>query len=276
MNRVWVITGASGGIASVLIGYILKERDSVACFTRQKRKLDQQLESENVLVIEVDLKSDDSVCRAIEKTMNQFGRIDVVVNNAGYDLLSYVEELNIQQLRECFEINLLASIRLMKCVLPYMRNKEKGSFINISSICGTLYSYPGSAAYNMSKAAMDSLSKTLSSEIEKYGIFSTSLVLGQFRTDFLQNVLYGQDYIEEYQQCREGKVKSLKQMNHNQRGDVEKVCSLIIKISTMKCPPKEMFVGNDAYELAYNRAISILNNLKHWEKVSRNMDIEEV
>ena len=278
-KKVWLITGAGSGIGYALTEYLLKEGHCVSALTRNQASLEDKLcsygKEDSLLCTEVNLASDDSVKAAVAKTLDTFKRIDIVVNNAGYEKMGYIEELDIEEIKEEFEINFYAPIRIMKLTLPIMRQQGKGHYVNISSICGTCYSYAGSVAYNTSKAAMDSLSKTLASEVENMGIYATSLICGQFRTNYFDSMQQSKTNLDAYENQRKQKMDSIFAMNHRQRGDVEKLCRVITGLSEMQTPPKELYVGMDAYSLGYNKALNILANLKRWETFSRNMDFDE-
>lgn len=276
-RKVWLITGAGSGIGYALTEQLLKNGYFVSAFTRNRVLLEEKLNNlgkGNLLCSEVNLASADSISDAVSKTLNKFKTIDVVVNNAGYEKIGYIEELDIEEVKEEFEINFYAPIRIIQATLPIMREQGSGFYINISSINGTCYSYAGSCAYNTSKAALDSFSKCLSSEVAGMGVYATSLICGQFRTNHFDNVKQSKKELEAYDKQRKKKKDGIALMNRCQRGDVKKLCDMIIALSRMNTPPpKELYVGEDAYALGYDKVLSILANLKKWEAFSRNMDL---
>lgn len=275
--NVWLITGAGGGIGCELVKFLIKKGVCVVALTRDREQLQTKMEypKDNLLIVEVDLRDGKSIKEAVELAVNTFGRIDVVVNNAGYELAGYVEEISIDDFKEEFEINFWAPLRIIQAVLPIMRERKSGYFINMSSKCGVCYSYAGSVAYNTSKAAVDCLSKTLANEVQDKGINVTSMILGQFRTKYFENIKWSETNNNVYQYEIEKKKENMLRMNQKQKGDVHKLCQLMFELSQQNTPPKELYVGQDAYALGYEKALSILGNLKKWELQSRNMDLEE-
>ena len=274
-KKVWLVTGTGSGIGYELTKSLLEKGCFVSALTRNRRLLEDKLclyGKGNLLCIETNLASEASVKDAVEETVKRFGDVDVLVNNAGYEKMGYIEEMDIKEIKEEFEINFFAPIRIMQLMIPIMR-KKGGVIINISSINGTCYSFEGSGAYNTSKAALDSLSKTLSSEVEGMGISVTSLICGQFRTNHFDNIQECKTNLDVYETQKTQKRDGIASMNHHQRGDVKKLCKVIMKLAEMQVLPREIYVGQDAYRLGYNRALSILKNLERWEALSRDMDI---
>lgn len=270
MKKTWIVTGCSSGIGYELSQQLVPKGYNIACFTRSKDKLKEKMGeiSEYLYIQEVDLSDKDLVDASVKNVFEHFGKIDVVVNNAGYEQIGFIENLNIELFKKELDINLFGYFRMMQAVLPYMKKENSGQFINITSECGICYSWPGSGAYNVSKAAADALSKTLYSEENINGIKSTSLILGQFNTDYFENVKY--ENIQDDRMVK--KIDGISKMNHHQKGDVEKLCNKIIEISEMEIPPVEIYFGNDAYGMAYNKAVNMICNLKRWEDFSRDMD----
>lgn len=279
MNRkVWLITGTGSGVGHSLARYLLGRGYSVAALTRDKDALAERLAEygeRELLCLEADLTSMDSIGRCVESALARFGSLDVIVNNAGYEKIGFIEEIDEREIKEEFEINFFGPMRMMKLTLPVFRKQGKGYYINVSSVSGVCRSYVGSCAYNTSKVALDSLSKCLSDEVAGMGIYATSLICGQFRTDFFDNLQQCETGMNVYAEQRKKKRDGIDAMNHHQRGNVEKLCRMMVELSEMPSPPKELYVGKDAYSLGYDKALGILTNLKKWETLSRNMDFDE-
>lgn len=276
-NKVWFVTGASSGLGKTLAKKLLANEDfMVAATSRNVDRLREavgDVDNRRFLPLSVDLLSDQSVNSGIKKTIDTFGSLDVVVNNAGFELYGFLEELSIAEIRENFEVNLFAPIRIAKLIMPYFRLLQGGYIINVSSIGGTCYSWAGSSSYCASKAALDSVSKAMSDEVRRFGIYVTSVKPGQFRTNFFESCKLSEGVLNQYSNERARHAEAVQNMNHNQPGSPEKLADLLIYLSTLEKPPVQIFAGKDAYEAAFQNASGILKNLHQWCEYSRNLDI---
>lgn len=276
-NKVWFVTGASSGLGKALVKKLLANKDfMVAATSRNVERLREAIDdvdNRRFLPLSVDLLSDQSVNDGIKKTIDTFGSLDVVVNNAGFELYGFLEELSIAEIRENFEVNLFAPIRIAKLIMPYFRSLQGGYIINVSSIGGTCYSWAGSSSYCASKAALDSVSKAMSDELRRFGIYVTSVKPGQFRTNFFESCKLSEGVLNQYSNERARHAEAVQNMNHNQPGSPEKLADLLIYLSTLEKPPVQIFAGKDAYEAAFQNASGILKNLHQWCEYSRNLDI---
>lgn len=276
-NKVWFVTGASSGLGKTLAKKLLANEDfMVAATSRNVDRLKEAIgdvDNRRFLPLSVDLLSDQSVNSGIKKTVDTFGSLDVVVNNAGFELYGFLEELSIAEIRENFEVNLFAPIRIAKLIMPYFRSLQGGYIINVSSIGGTCYSWAGSSSYCASKAALDSVSKAMSDEVRRFGIYVTSVKPGQFRTNFFESCKLSEGVLNQYSNERVRHAEAVQDMNHNQPGSPEKLADLLIYLSTLEKPPVQIFAGKDAYEAAFQNASGILKNLHQWCEYSRNLDI---
>lgn len=276
-NKVWFVTGASSGLGKTLAKKLLANEDfMVAATSRNVDRLREavgDVDNRRFLPLSVDLLSDQSVNSGIKKTIDTFGSLDVVINNAGFELYGFLEELSIAEIRENFEVNLFAPIRIAKLIMPYFRLLQGGYIINVSSIGGTCYSWAGSSSYCASKAALDSVSKAMSDEVRRFGIYVTSVKPGQFRTNFFESCKLSEGVLNQYSNERARHAEAVQNMNHNQPGSPEKLADLLIYLSTLEKPPVQIFAGKDAYEAAFQNASGILKNLHQWCEYSRNLDI---
>src|ERR1700761_296144 len=183
-KKVWYITGASKGIGFALAQQLLSKGHSVAATSRSISAFAQFAEfGHRFLPLEVDLKSQTSIAWSAKKTVEKFGVIDVVVNNAGYGLGGALEELTTAEIDENFEVNFFAVVRVIQQTLPYFRKQRSGHIINIASIAGFA---PGSgwAIYCAAKFAVGGLSEALANDLAPLGIHVTNVMPGGFRTNF--------------------------------------------------------------------------------------------
>jgi len=187
LKKVWFITGASKGLGLSLVNQLLKAGQSVAATSRNKANLNSSVNTnaENFLSLAVNLNDEASVAQAINDTITRFGRIDVVINNAGYGIGGSIEELTDKETRDNFDVNVFGTLNVIRKALPYLRAQKSGHIINISSIAG-INGATGWAIYAATKAAVIAFSEVLAEDVKAFGIKVTVVAPGAFRTSFLK------------------------------------------------------------------------------------------
>ncbi|MET0298551.1 MAG: SDR family NAD(P)-dependent oxidoreductase, partial [Flavitalea sp.] len=207
----------------------------------------------------VDLANDESVRKAIEKTKEKFGRIDVAVNNAGYGIGGSIEELNDKEVRESFDINVFGTINVIRHVLPVMRAQGSGHIINISSIAGIAPGL-GWSVYGAAKHAVIGLTEVLAEDVKPFGIKATVVAPGGFRTNFNNpdSVVFAGKQLEAYAGIRATHGRFSENSGH-QKGDPDKAARAMIELAENAEPPVYLLLGTDAYERALKK-IELLNN----------------
>ncbi len=277
-NKVWMITGCSSGFgreiakAAISAGFavVVTARDinSVAEF--------QALKNQLVLVAELDVVNQDSVSAAVEKTISRFGKIDVLVNNAGYGYYEIFEELDINEFKKEMDVNLYGVLRACQAVLPQMRKQRSGHIINISSIGGSVGT-AGRSAYSASKFALNGLSECLAKEVSPFGIKITILEPGQFRTDFFNK---GKTQIKEsdkpdYKQLVDDLNQQFTAVNGSQKGSPELAANAIIQLSRSSAPPLCVPLGADAVSWTTDRLKLANEELESWKQWAINTAFDE-
>jgi len=185
-QRVWFITGASTGFGRILAEKALRRGDKVVATLRKPGQLAElaALYKDTALVVPLDVTDQNSIDSAVERAIQHFGRIDVLVNNAGYGLAGGIEEATEAEFMPVFETNVFGLIRVTRAVLPHLRAQRSGHIVNLSSIAGLIGS-PGWGYYNASKFAVNGFSEALAAEMAPLGVHVTIVEPGPFRTDFL-------------------------------------------------------------------------------------------
>src|SRR6202012_3663483 len=185
-SLVWLITGTSQGFGSELVRVALQRGDSVVATSRNPQKVWDAFPNAGgrLLAVSLDLKDEKQIHSVVEQTVGRFGRIDVLVNNAGHGLTGAVEEASDAEIMNVFETNVFGLLRLTRAVLPHLRKQRSGNVVNLSSI-GGLVGLPGWGIYNATKFAVEGLSEALAVEVGPLGIRVTIVEPGPFRTDFL-------------------------------------------------------------------------------------------
>ena len=171
-NKVWLITGASKGLGLALVKKLLALGYCVAATSRNIKKLSEAVgnKDSNFLPLEVDLLNELSVTEAISVTIKKFGKIDVVVNNAGYGLIGTLEELSDEEARKNFDVNVFGSLNVIRKVMPHLRKQKSGTIFNISSIGGFTGNFPGFGIYCATKFAVVGFTESLAAEVKPFGI----------------------------------------------------------------------------------------------------------
>src|ERR1700692_378819 len=191
-SKVWYVTGASQGLGLILVKKLLENGYRVAAGSRDVHTLSQAvglIDKDRFLPLAVDLNNLDCIDESIQQTLATFGRIDVVVNNAGYGMTGTIEETGEQDIRNIFNVNVLATIQMVKSVLPVMRSQKSGYIINIGSVAG-FAGAPGWSVYSATKAAVAAFSEVIALDVKEFGIKVTVVEPSGFRTGFLtQNSL---------------------------------------------------------------------------------------
>ncbi|MEN2435852.1 SDR family NAD(P)-dependent oxidoreductase [Weeksellaceae bacterium A-14] len=274
-KKVWFITGASKGLGLILTKQLLSNGQQVAATSRSLESLEKEMpQTENFLPLEVNIVDEKSTKKAIDKAVEKFGKIDVVVNNAGYAQLGTLEELSDEESRKNFDVNVFGALNIIRSVMPQLRQQKNGHIINISSIAGFNGMYAGVGIYCATKFALAGLSEALAAEVKEFGIDTTIVYPGTLRTNFLESSSVGvpKTPIAEYTEGRHIVNLHLDVLNGTQQGDPEKVAHALIELSDMENPPLHLFLGSDSVQLAQNKIKVVEQDLQQYEKLSLSTD----
>lgn len=255
-EKVWFVTGASKGLGADLIQRLLSEGYRVAATSRKKQALIHLVgEQENFLPLTMDVTSNEEVRRAVKEVIERFGRIDVVVNNAGYSQIGAIEELTAEEVQQNFDVNVFGPLNVIRNVAPYLRDQRSGHIINIASIGGFVGDFPGFGIYCSTKFAMAGYTEALAVEMEPFGIHTTLVYPGYFRTNFLDkdSAMVPAHPIEAYANARAGEALHLNEINGNQPNDPKKAATVFIELSKQERPPVHFFMGVGASEFVKNK-----------------------
>ena len=272
-NKVWFITGASKGFGLSLVKQLLNEGQPVAATSRNIEELKAAVNTTSSLFLplEVELANEESVSRAITETYETFGKIDVVINNAGYGIGGSIEELTDEETRTSFDVNVFGTLNVIRKVMPYLRKQQSGHIINLSSIAGIAPGI-GWAIYAATKFSVIGLSEVLAEDVRAFGIKVTVVAPGAFRTSFLQpdSLVLTKNPIEEYTAVRDTHARYL-QMDGHQAGDPEKAAKAMIELAYEENPPLYLLLGSDAYDRAMRKLEYMEKEFRLNEELSRSM-----
>jgi NAD(P)-dependent dehydrogenase (short-subunit alcohol dehydrogenase family) len=251
-KKTWFITGAGRGMGVVFAKAALAAGHNVVASGRSPDALAAALAaSDDLLVVKLDVTSRQDAEAATKAALDRFGAIDVLVNNAGNHYAGYFEELTPEQIERQLTVNLFGPMNVTRAVLPFMRKQRSGHVVTISSTAG-FAGYEGGTAYATSKFAVDGWMESLAPEVAPFGIHTTTVNPGFFRTELLTNesTSYAREIIEDYAERNRARREFFAGMNGKQVGDPAKLAQALLTITEMKQPPPRFIAGADAIAAA--------------------------
>lgn len=271
----WFVTGASRGLGLELVRALLQRGDNVAATTRSTERLLGALagvDTGRLLPLEVDLADPTAVEDAVSGTVQKFGQLDVVVNNAGYGMIAAVEETTDAEARAMFDVQVFGAWNVLRASIPHLRTARSGHIMNVSSILG-LTAFPGWALYSAGKFALNGLSEALAAELADFGIKVTIVEPGYFRTDFLttDSLALPSAAGDAYPAIREMTEQHL-QMQGTQLGDPAKGAAAIIEIAVSGDGPLHQLLGSDAVSLAQGQIDALTAAVKAGSELAMTTD----
>lgn len=274
--KTWVITGCSSGLGRSLAKEALRQGLNVVVTARNIHKIkDLVKDHPHALALKLDVTSQEDINEVIKETINKFGNIDVLVNNAGYGYRSAIEEGDSKDVNKLFNTNVWGPINLIKAILPYMRQQNSGTIINVSSIAA-IEAAMGSGYYAASKSALESLSESLKKEVGPLGINVMIVEPGAFRTDFAgRSLTQSQKVIHDYASTAGKRRIENDHVHGSQPGDPDKAAKIIIRVVESKNIPSRLLLGSDAINYAYNILNKRLMEYEKWESLSIKTDYKE-
>lgn len=275
MSKVWFVTGAGSGIGAATVKAALQAGDQVVATGRDLDKVRTALSdvaTEKLIFVRLDVADEAQAQSAVNEAARTFGRIDVLVNSAGYSLLGNFEELSTTEIEGLLSTNFFGVMYVMRAVLPMMRKQRSGRIINISSLAG-IVGFKHCAAYSAAKFAVEGLSHSVAQEVAPFGIKIVVIEPGFFRTSLLDrhNAKYGRSTITDY--AAEGTAEAMwSGYNGAQQGDPAKLGGVLVKIAGMENPPQQFVAGSDALAVAMPALEARLKELRTYEDLSKSTD----
>ena len=275
--RVWFITGASRGFGALIAAEALAQGDAVVATARNPATVTAQLgDHERLLTTRLDVTQEAQAHEAVAAAVKKFGRIDVLVNNAGYGLLGAVEEASAAETERLYATNVFGLLNVTRAVLPHMRRQHAGHIINVSSV-GGYTGYPGWGVYGSTKFAVEGISEALGAEVAPLGIHVTVVEPGFFRTDFLDEASLARTALEipDYHETV-GKTRAhAEDANHGQRGDPRKLAKAFMQLAAAPNPPTRLPLGSDTVERIEHKHAHVEKELAAWRELATSTDWDD-
>ncbi|KVC61968.1 short-chain dehydrogenase [Burkholderia ubonensis] len=273
-KRVWFITGASRGIGALIAEAALADGNAVVAAGRNVPAIVERLgDSVALLPVELDVTDEAQAKAAVRAAVEKFGRVDVLVNNAGFGLLGAVEESADKDVRRMYDTNVFGLLNVTRAVLPTMRANRSGHVINISSI-GGYRAAAGFGVYSSTKFAVEGITEALHAELQPLGVHATVVEPGYFRTDFLDasSLVVASDVIDDYDETSGAIRRKAVQMNHNQPGDPAKLAAAMITLVDAPTPPLRLPLGTDTLAAIAAKNAYVAQETETWKALSTSTD----
>ncbi|MVV50461.1 SDR family NAD(P)-dependent oxidoreductase [Pseudomonas sp. PB120] len=273
-KRVWFITGASRGIGAKIAAAALANGDAVVATARDAATVTQRFGTQPALLaVSLDVTNEAQGIAVAKAAIEHFGRIDVLVNNAGFGLLGAVEEASADEVRRLYETNVFGLLNVTRAILPYMRSARSGHVINLSSV-GGYQSGPGFGVYCSTKFAVEGLSEALYAELQPLGIKVTVVEPGYFRTEFLEgnSLVESPASIADYDSTAGEVRKIAKAVTLNQPGDPDKLAQTMITLVEARTAPLRLPLGSDCVAAIEAKNTFVADELQTWREVSVSTD----
>jgi NAD(P)-dependent dehydrogenase (short-subunit alcohol dehydrogenase family) len=266
-SRVWFVTGCTSGFGRALVNAVRSRGERVVATARRPSAL-ADLVGEDVLTLELDVTREDQIDAALDAAVERFGRVDVLVNNAGIGFVGALEEMSLADLREVMETMFFGPAALTRAVVPRMRAQGSGAIVQISSMGGQVTA-PGYSAYCAAKFALEGLSEAVAAEVAPLGVRVLIVEPGSFRTGLLGRSLRAAPGLEPYAETVGATRAYIESEDGHQAGDPAKAAAAILTALDANDPPLRLALGADAVEGIRAKHEMLRADLARWEDVAR-------
>lgn len=272
---VWFITGCSTGFGRELATHLLESGFRTVITARSPDEIKDLADKGEALILKLDVTHQEQVDAAIKAAEDEFGRLDVLVNNAGIGYFGAIEESEEEEVRRMFEVNVFGMSRMIHAVLPGMRKQRSGFIVNISSIAG-LCGFPALGYYNATKFAVEGLSEALAQEVQPLGIKVMLVEPSGFRTDWAgRSANESKIQIDDYAATAGDWRSEIRADSGKQPGDPVRAVKAIVSAGGSSHPPLHLLLGNNAYDAAMAKLDALREEFDIWEAVSRSADFPQ-
>ncbi|UOR05448.1 oxidoreductase [Hymenobacter aerilatus] len=276
-SKNWFITGVSTGFGASLADLLLEKGDKVAATFRKQEQVDEftKKAGEQGIGVLCDVSDEAQVKQAIQQAIDKLGHIDVVVNNAGYGSLGSIEEIDDKEVQRQFDVNVFGPLRVLRAVLPHLRERKTGHVINITSI-GGLKTFPGVGVYNASKFALEAIGESLAQQVKPLGIKVTNIEPSGFRTEWAGgSATYVDTNIEDYRATVGENLKGIQSYSGKQPGDPDRAAQIMYDLVREENPPLHLPIGKAAVKGAREKFTQLVQELEQVADLGNSADFPE-
>ena len=273
--KAWFITGTSSGFGRAFAEHALARGHNVVATARRIDSLADLAASapDRVLAVTLDVDAPGAAEAAIQAAVQRFGRIDVLINNAGYGVVGALEETSDTELRALMNTNFFGAMAVTRAALPVLRRQRSGAIVNMSSLGGQL-SFAGFSAYSAAKFALEGASEALAQEMAAFGVKVLIVEPGQFRTQLAGSGMRHMPAIDAYESVVGGTRQFARTMHNTQAGDPRKAAAAIEQALDAEQTPLRLQLGGDSVDAVRAHAETLLKDMKAWEAISRATDLD--
>jgi NAD(P)-dependent dehydrogenase (short-subunit alcohol dehydrogenase family) len=277
-KKVWFITGAGRGMGTDIAQAALADGNAVVATGRNTDAVSTAVgDGDDLLVVRLDVTSRADAEAAVRAAVDRFGRIDVLVNNAGHFHAGYFEELTPEQIERQLATSLIGPMNVTRAVLPVMRKQRSGQIMSVSSGAGLL-GFEFCSAYAASKFGLEGWMESLHQEVAPFGITTTIVNPGFFRTQLLtkESVTYAEPSLEDYAERTAEQLRWWDAQNGQQPGDPAKLAQALIRIIDEEQPPRRFIAGADAIGLAEQKVADLQQQIEAYRDLSTSLSLDEL
>ena len=276
MSKVWFVTGSASGLGRDIAEAVLASGDRLVATARNPRRLDELVEKygDQVHTAPLDVADEEAARAAVQVAIDAFGRLDVVVNNAGYGDIAPFEQLSAERFKALIDTNFYGIVNVTRAALPLMRKQRSGCILQISSVGGRL-ARPGSTGYHAAKWAVGGFTESLAQEVSSFGVKVCSLEPGGMRTNWGARANQDTpDLLPDYEPSVGAVIKALASYWGNEKSDPAKVAQLILRLAAREQLPAHLLLGSDAVQFAGQAEATRAQEAERWRDVSVSTDVD--
>ncbi len=273
--KVWLVTGSASGLGRNIAEAVLASGDRLVATARDPRRLEDLVQKygDQIRTAPLDVADEDAAYRAVQAAVDAFGRLDVVVNNAGYGDIAPFEQLSSARFKALIDTNFYGVVNMTRAALPIMRKQKSGCILQVSSVGGRV-TRPGNAGYHAAKWAVGGFTESLAQEVAPFGVKVCALEPGGMRTNWGARANKDTpDLLPEYEPSVGAFAKALKSYWGNETGDPVKVAQLVLRLAASDSLPAHLLLGSDAVQHAGQAEATRAADAERWREVSISTDV---